>query len=49
MEIVDETHFLINVDNKKTLGFCGDQAMKYSDVVSSKEAMTMVVRVTRGV
>ena len=49
MENVDETHFLINVDNKKTLGFCGDQAVKYLDVVSGGEAMTMVVRVTGGV
>jgi hypothetical protein len=49
MENVDETHFLINIDNGKTLGFRGDQAMKYSDVVSSGEAMTMVMRVTGGV
>jgi hypothetical protein len=49
MENVDETHFLINVDNGKTLGFRGDQAVKYSDVVSGGEAMTMVVRVTGGV
>ena len=45
---VDETHFVINMDNGRTLGFCGDQAVKYANVVFGGEAMTMVVRVTRG-
>ena len=49
IENVDETHFLINVDNGKTLGFRSDQVVKYSDVVSGGEAMTMVVRVTGGI
>ena len=38
MENVDEIHFLINVDNMKILGFRGNQAVKYSDVVSGGEA-----------
>ena len=27
-------HFVMNMDNGKTLGFCGDQVVKYADVVS---------------
>jgi hypothetical protein len=49
MENVDATHFVINMENGKTLGLCGDQTVKYADVVSGGEAMTMVVRVTGGV
>ena len=48
IENVDETHFVINMDNGRTLGFRGDQAVKYADVVSGGEAMTMVVRITGG-
>ena len=48
IENVDETYFVINVDNGRTLGFRGDQVVKYADVVSGGEAMTMVVRITRG-
>ena len=33
----DETHFFINVDNKRTLGRCGDAEVKYADVVSGSE------------
>jgi hypothetical protein len=46
IENVDETHFVINMENGKTLGLRGDQTVKYADVVSGGEAMTMVVRVT---
>jgi hypothetical protein len=49
MENVDETHFVINMENGKTLGLCGDQTVKYADVVFGGEAMTTVVRVTGGV
>jgi hypothetical protein len=31
---MDETHFVMNMDNGKTLGFCGDHVVKYADVVS---------------
>ena len=45
---MDETHFVINMNNERTLRFRGDQAVKYADVVSGGEAMTMVVRITGG-
>jgi hypothetical protein len=34
IENVDEMHFVMNTDNGKTLGFRGDQVVKYVDVVS---------------
>jgi hypothetical protein len=46
---VDETHFIINIDNGKTLGFYGNQAVEYTDVVSRGGAMTMVVRIIGGI
>jgi hypothetical protein len=49
VENVDETHFIINVDNGRTLGFRGDNDVKYADVVSGGVGMTMVVRLTGGV
>ena len=48
VENVDETHFIINMDNGKTLGFRGDNDVKYADVVSGGVGMTMVVRLTGG-
>ncbi|ORY50527.1 hypothetical protein BCR33DRAFT_846982 [Rhizoclosmatium globosum] len=39
----DEAHFIVNMDNHKTLGFIGDEEVKYSDVTSGGEGMTMVV------
>ena len=42
-------HFMINMDNRRTLDICGEQVVKYGDAVSGGEAMIMVVRVTRGV
>lgn len=47
-ENVDETHFIINVDNGMTLDFRGDNDVKYADVVSGGIGMTMVVRLTAG-
>ena len=29
-----ETHFVVDVDNGRTLGFSGDQEVKYADAVS---------------
>ena len=43
MENLDETHFMVNMDNGKALGFRGDTSVKYADVVARGEAMTMVV------
>ena len=48
VENVDETHFIINMDNGRTLGFRGDDNVKYADVVSGGVGMTMVVRLTGG-
>ncbi|KAL3691653.1 hypothetical protein R1sor_005304 [Riccia sorocarpa] len=47
-ENADETHFVINMDNSHTLGFRGDENVKYADVVSGRVSMTMVVKVTGG-
>lgn len=48
MENLDETHFTVNMDNGRTLGFRGDTSVKYADVVAGGEAMTMVVRISGG-
>ncbi|KAL3678328.1 hypothetical protein R1sor_021284 [Riccia sorocarpa] len=48
LENVDETHFIINMDNGYTLGFQGDQEVKYADLVSGGQGMTMIVRLTGG-
>ena len=48
MENIDETHFVVNMDNGRTLGFRGDDAVKYAEVVSSGDSMTMVVRISGG-
>jgi hypothetical protein len=44
----DETHFCINLDNGRTLGFIGDEHVKYADVVSGGIGMTMILRITGG-
>jgi hypothetical protein len=36
------------MDNGRTLGFQGDTIVKYADVVSSGNSMTMVVRISGG-
>lgn len=48
VENADETHFVFNMDNGKTLGFIGNNQVKYADVVSGGESITMVVRITGG-
>ena len=48
VENVDETHFIVHMDNGRTLGFRGDDVVKYVDVVSGGLGMTMVVRVSSG-
>ena len=47
-EYIDETHFLINCNNDKTLGFCGDDVVKYADGVSSGQSIALMVRISRG-
>lgn len=48
IENIDETHFSINMDNGRTLGFRGDTSVTYADVVAGGEAMTMVIRISGG-
>ncbi|RLN69414.1 hypothetical protein BBJ28_00022260 [Nothophytophthora sp. Chile5] len=48
IENIDETHFIIDFDNGKTLDFSGVKQIKYADVVSGGEGMTMVVRISGG-
>ena len=48
MENVDETHFVVNLDNGRILGFRGDTIVKYDEVVSGGESMTMVIRISGG-
>lgn len=48
VENADETHFIINMDDGRTLGFGGDQSVKYADVTSGGEGMTMLVRISGG-
>lgn len=42
----DETYFIINVDNGKTLEFCGFMRSRYADVGSEREGFTVVVRLS---
>ena len=46
MENADETHFVCNMQNGKTLGFKGEDVVSYADVVSGGQSMTMMVRLT---
>jgi len=48
MENLHEMHFVVNLDNSQTLGFRGDKIVKYAEVVSGGESMTMVVRISSG-
>jgi hypothetical protein len=47
-ENVDEIHYIVNMDDGMTLGFVGDDQIKYADVVSGGEGMPMIVRLTGG-
>jgi hypothetical protein len=44
----DETHFVVTLDNGRTLCFRGDRSVKYAKVVLGGDSMTMVVRISRG-
>ena len=46
MENVDKTHFVVN---GRTLGFKGDNVVKYVDVILEGDSMTMVIRIFGGV
>ena len=43
MENIDETHFVVNMDNGRTLDFRDDTSTKYAEVVSGGDSMTLVV------
>ena len=45
----DQTHFVISYDNGRTLGFMGNEEIKYADVASGGEGMNMLVRISGGV
>jgi hypothetical protein len=49
IKTIDETHFVVNMDNGRTLGFRGDTTVKYADVVFGGHSMTMVVRISAGI
>jgi hypothetical protein len=44
----DEAHFVIKMDNGKTLGFSGDNDVKHADVGPGGMGLTMVIRLTSG-
>ena len=46
MENVHETHFVVNLDNSRILGFRSNTIVKYAEVVSGGDSMTMVIRIT---
>ena len=48
VENADETHFMINMDNGRTLSFSGESEVKYADVVSGGDSVTMMVRLSGG-
>lgn len=48
IENANETHFLINVEDGKTLDFCGISEVKYADVGSGDEGFTVIERLSSG-
>ena len=48
MENIDKVHFVVNMDNGRTLGFWGDTLVKYGQMALSGDPMTMVVQISRG-
>lgn len=48
IENADETHLVFNMDNGKKIAFIEDKEIKYVDVASRGEQITMMVRITGG-
>ena len=48
MENMDETHFIFNMDDSKTLGLRGSANVNYADVVGGAEGFTLVLRLCGG-
>ncbi len=44
----DETHFVINMDNDRTVIFRSQEHVRYADVASGNEGITMMVWITGG-
>lgn len=49
VENADETHFAINMDNGRTLGFKGLEEVKWADVVYDRDGITIVVTLIGGI
>lgn len=45
---MDETHFIFNMDDNRTLEFKGAKRVTYQDVVSSGEGMTLIIKLRGG-
>ena len=45
----NETNFVFNMDNGRTIGFRGQESVKYADVLFGGEGITKMVRLTGGV
>ena len=48
-ENIDETHLIIDMKKPRVLGFKGEGSLKYADVVSGGESMTLALRISGGV
>ncbi len=48
IENADETHFVFNMDNGRTVGFRSQEHVRYADVTSRNEGIAMMVRINRG-
>ena len=48
VENVDETHFVVSMDNGRNLSLVGCREVKYADVSSGGEGIARVVRITGG-
>jgi hypothetical protein len=49
MKNMDETHFLVNVDNKRTFAFRGEEVIKYFYVVFGGEGISICMKISRDV
>jgi len=43
IENIDETHFIVDIDNKMMVGFRGDDCVKYADIIFGGLKMTMII------
>lgn len=48
VENADESHFIVNVNSSHTLRFKGEKEVRYADVVSGGDGMTMMVHISDG-